>query len=454
MIIAARMSGFLRTPEEVSQVVKVSAVTIRKRLVEFSKTQMAGKTVQEWRDLEDDQMSDLETTEEPPIVRENRKKEEKVAEKARVEALRLEGFEGDGEEREGGEEGDEGGSEGEGNGGHESDEEIEDEESEGEDGDEDEEARPKKRGRPSKKDTSTKGRGQGEIEADEDVDEAIHAVAEEFDPGEEQQEEVEDDDDRDLDAMEQGDFINELNQARDNPEEVAEERAREAKAFKRALRAMKSDDPLDLGDAEFSDSDEGEKDDDGLDDGEEEEEEEEEENDVEKDEEEQEEAVAGDEEGEDAEEGAVKPKKKPRAPRFDAWDDPAEVYKYVGQTYFNDEINTFKLNEQEVKDRVSKWFNSRDPREVVNELAIVERARKAREKFAKAVPEEEFPDLDDEELEGYYQMEEDELRLRTRVWLSNNGRWLEESKGELRSNQARAFCFLASRCVPSTRICC
>jgi len=426
MIIAARMSGFLRTPEEVSQVVKVSAVTIRKRLVEFSKTQMAGRTVQEWRDLEDDQL-DVAANEEPPIVKENRKRDEIAAEKARVTALRLEGFEEDeGDEDDAGD-----GDEDEGN-----------ESGGGEATDEEEEHRPKKRGRSSKKDSSAKGRGRTQIEADDDVEEAIHAVAGELEQDEAEEEDVGDDDDRDLDAMEQGDFIRELNQARDNPEQVAEDNAREAKAFKRALRALKNDDPLELADAEFSDSDE-EADKDEEDQGEADEDEEENGKDIDEEEEEEDEEEnipeAGQGEEEEVDDGAVKTKKKPRGPRFTAWDNAEEVYKHVGQTYFEDEMRLFKLSDKELKERVDRWLNNRDPREVVNELAIVERARRAREQGAKAAAEEEFPDIDDDELEGYYQMEEDELRLRTRVWLSNNGKWLEESKGEWCSIHVEAF---------------
>lgn len=443
MIIAARMSGFLRTPEEVSQVVKVSAVTIRKRLIEFSKTQMAGKTVKEWRELEDEQLDVMTQEEEPPIVRENRRREELAAEKARVQALRQEGFEGDeegedseeGSEQEDGEEGEDGEEQADGMQLPEDTEE-----------DEDEDARPKKRGRPSKKAGTKKGRGHGQIEADEDVEGAIQAVAEEFDPGDEEEEEVEDDDDRDLEAMEQGDFINELNQARDNPEQVAEDNAREAKAFKRAMRALKSQDPMDLGDAEFSDTDE-EAEQEEDDEAEEEEEEEEAEEDGEgngKEGENEDEDAEAEDDAEGVEARKTKRKKKPRAPRFTAWDDPAEVYKYIGQTYFDDEIKMFKLSEEEVKDRVSRWLTTRDPREVVNELAIVERAKKARDNEAKRDPEENFSDLDDEELEGYYQMEEDELRLRTRVWLSNNGKWLEESKGELGSIRTGLFASLSA----------
>jgi transcription factor IIIB subunit 2 len=66
LIIAARMSNYLRTPEEVAQVVKCSAYTIRKRLKEFAMTEMAQKTVKEWRGLSE-QALDKIGAEEPPI---------------------------------------------------------------------------------------------------------------------------------------------------------------------------------------------------------------------------------------------------------------------------------------------------------------------------------------------------------------------------------------------------
>jgi hypothetical protein len=47
--------------------------------------------------------------------------------------------------------------------------------------------------------------------------------------------------------------------------------------------------------------------------------------------------------------------------------------------------------------------------------------------------EQEFEDIDDEEIDSIWRMDEDEQRIRARMWLSHNGKWLEEDKGELRS---------------------
>jgi hypothetical protein len=56
---------------------------------------------------------------------------------------------------------------------------------------------------------------------------------------------------------------------------------------------------------------------------------------------------------------------------------------------------------------------------------------RARDKGAKADPVTEFDDVDDDEIDGIWKMEENEQRTRARMWLSHNGKWLEDSKGKL-----------------------
>lgn len=376
MVIAARMSGYLRTCEEVAQVVRVSPGTVRKRLMEFAQTQMATKTVQEWREIPDEQLGEMDDEAEPPVVRENRRKAELAEARARAVATRVEAVED--------EEGDDQAQSGSGR----------------EDGD----------GRPAKKRRTGKEKAPDESGApatppaatddDEQIIDALQAAANELETYEATGDDDGDDDDVGLPEMERVDFIDDLNRAGDDPEEVARQNKIEARAYKRSLKVLNADDPEDLQESEFEDDDEEYGDDD---------------------------AAEGEQAG-----GPVAPKKI----EFNDWDDEEKMYKYIGETYFKDEINLFKLTDVEVKARVSQWIAGRDPKQICGELALVEKARKERERFSKRKPETHFPDVDDAELEGYYKLEPHELRMRTRVWLSNNGRWLEEDKGEWASGQA------------------
>jgi transcription factor IIIB subunit 2 len=376
MVIAARMSGYLRTCEEVAQVVRVSPNTVRKRLMEFAKTQMASKTVQEWREIPDEQLGEEDDEAEPPIVRENRRKAELAEARARAVAMRVEGAD------EGEDEGDE-------------------DDAQGGSGEEDEDAQPVRKKRRTDKEKALKETGVPTPPAATDDDEqmigALQAAANDLDAYEAADEGAEDDDDDvGLPEMERVDFIDDLNRARDNPEEVARQNKIESRAYKRSLKMLDAaENPEDLQESEFEDD-------------------------------EDEEEYADDEAAEGGQLGApVAPKKV----EFDDWDDEDKMYKYIGETYFKDEINLFKLTDAEVRARVSQWIAGRDPKQICGELALVEKARKERERFAKRKPETEFPDVDDAELEGYYKLEPNELRMRTRVWLSNNGRWLEEDRG-------------------------
>ena len=396
MIIAARMSGFLRTPDEVAQVVKVSPITIRRRLIEFAKTQVAAKTVEEWRNLAEHELDEINPAEEPPIIREKREKEQREAERARLERLRRAQ---DGDEQEG-------------------EEQDEEHEQDGEQT-EVEEERPKKKRR--------KGKGVVKSRVDQpetsatDFNGALQAVAQEFgDVDEEEAGDEEEGEDEDLPAMERGDYISDLQAARDNPDQVAKDNARDSKSFKRQMRAFSAavtaeidDSMLDeinsqIDEEEGAEGDAGSEKEEGL-----------------KEIGEDEEAGA---EAEGEGEGTRANRDKKKKP-FDAWDDEDATLMYLGNRYFADEAELLKLTPRELRQRVRGWIATREPQEVVREIEAVDMARKDRDRLAKAKPESEFADLDDQELESYYVLAEDEVRLRARLWLSHNGRWLEEEKG-------------------------
>ena len=114
---------------------------------------------------------------------------------------------------------------------------------------------------------------------------------------------------------------------------------------------------------------------------------------------------------------------------FDAWDDRDATVDYLGKRYFSEEERLLKLTAGQMRERVNVWLRDREPREVVREINIVEAARQQREMSARIRVEDMFEDIDDEELEAYYTMKEGDLRARARLWLSQNGKWLEENKG-------------------------
>ena len=68
LIIAARMNNFQRTVREMVYTVKVTEITLMKRLEEFSKTESGGLTVEEFRRI------DLERFENPPAFEAEKKK--------------------------------------------------------------------------------------------------------------------------------------------------------------------------------------------------------------------------------------------------------------------------------------------------------------------------------------------------------------------------------------------
>ena len=75
LLLAARMNNFRRSITEVVQVVKIADVTLRKRLGEFKETASGGLTVDEFRTLWLDEVSD------PPAFAKSQKKEKLEREK-------------------------------------------------------------------------------------------------------------------------------------------------------------------------------------------------------------------------------------------------------------------------------------------------------------------------------------------------------------------------------------
>ncbi|ODN81037.1 hypothetical protein, variant 2 [Cryptococcus amylolentus CBS 6039] len=351
IIIAGRMSNFLRTPDEVAQVVKVHPNTIKKRLLEFAETDMAKKTVGEWRALSDAQLDAVSTEEKPPVVKQQARKREKELKKHLMMGI------------------------------------VFDEDEETENGDEDDEDGPIKRAK------LEKGKGRAVDEAD-----ALQASA-----AFETTSSVDDEDDQ-LDPLAPSDYVSQLESARDDPASAREERRRASKALLKEVRGV--DDGVD-------------EDEEGMDELEAL----------------AEDAEKEDEEGEDEDEGErstqlnTVSQANAKNKEFTDWDDEIAVLNFFEQKYFAGEKD---LYQNKMHDRIKMWFGARDPKEIHQEMEAVKRARWLREKGAKVVEEDrELADLDDEELEGWFELDEDTKQARARMWLSSNGKWLEEEKGLL-----------------------
>lgn len=446
LIIASRMSNYLRTPEEVGQVVKCSAYTIRKRLREFAVTEMAQKTVKEWRELKESELDEV-GGEEPPIVRWNRlrKEREERQRQGREEEERKRQQQQDEDEQEDDEEEDGGGDENEEEGG-----EVEDVE-----GDEAgspsigkrkcsaKTAKGKNKAKANDKATSgPKGKWKkrqkristGSIDPEDAVRIAVaEAVAAEQaeagvpEPGEEEGGGAEED--RDLENLMGHDMADDLDAAGDDPEEARRARKIERMAFQRQNRALTKAllqpavEEDELGDDGKEDAAAGED----------------------------EELVEGDKEERsgDKEEGSgpaeaeatqlrqlstqdqIPPSLIPKPDNFDQWDDPKSTLEHFQESYFSSDPRFAALDPVHIRDRISKWLsNDRDPKVVAWELQVVEMAYKRREYQARESKKETLDDLDEEELEEYYVLDEKDKQLRARVWLSQNGKWLEQNKRE------------------------
>ncbi|KAK6906133.1 hypothetical protein I203_100117 [Kwoniella mangroviensis CBS 8507] len=385
LIIAARMSNFLRTPDEVAQVVKVHPTTIKKRLLEFAQTEMAKKTVAEWRTLTDEDLDKMNESEKPPVVK------KRELQQIKIERLKR-------EQQESSELGSE------------VDELVNEDE------------------RPSKR---FKGKGK-QVDGDEDEDEdeemrgmvtaAAHDVESQAEDAEdEERDDEEDEEDDNLEPISQADYVNELELARDNPEESRAERLREKSAFMRQIKNLQKNgnDQIDIyNELEL----------DALIDYDKEEDEDDEDEDENKEEELGEPATqlrSITKEEQDAAAGGKTKKEDGGGEEFKEWENQDAVLDYLAKDVFKGEELLYQG--KHMTDRIKMWIGSRDPKTLMEELSVVHQARLKREKLAK-VKEIEFEDLDDEELEMSFRLDEDEKQARARIWLSSNGKWLEEEK--------------------------
>ncbi|WWC63926.1 uncharacterized protein I303_106531 [Kwoniella dejecticola CBS 10117] len=387
LIIAARMSNFLRTPDEVAQVVKVHPTTIKKRLLEFAQTEMAKKTIAEWRNLTTEELDRPNEVERPPIVKWHEKQQIKV-ERLRSQQLAASEAEAGSQNEDENEAGAEG--EGRSQGGYQG---LDDEE------DEDVIERIRKRLKPI---------------GDDDMAGSIAAAAHDIenDPVEEEEEEEDDD----LAPINQAEYVRELESARDNPEASKAERLREKSALMRQVKNLQKtgneDDQLFL---DRSDDEDSELEQLAQYNGEDKEE-------------------GSEGEGEpltqlqaiskEEQDAAAGPSMKMKV-EFKEWEDQDAVLDYLAKEHFKGEELLYQG--KNMSDRIKKWIGERDPKIMIEELAIVQKARLDRERLAK-FKESQFDDLDDEELEQSYRLDEDEKQARARMWLSSNGKWLEEEK--------------------------
>jgi transcription factor IIIB subunit 2 len=447
LIIAARMSNYLRTVEEVAQVVKCSPYTIRRRLKEFALTQMAKKSVREWRELGEAELSAPGETE-PPVVRQQREKRElealKAAEKAEAEALEAAAAE-------------------------------ENEEEEG--------PAAKRRKSPGKGANKGKGKAKGAVGARTrsgdvplDEDEALAAAAADADLGEEDGEgdgQGGEGDDEAMEPLQANVVADALDAAGDNPAAAQEERKRKRLDFSRELKHIKAVHAgaaeaqeqeeraaaaAGDGDGEGAEKEEGLRDGDGDGDG----------DGIGKEEGLSQPVASGSSapaatqlvsindlpadhpalaESKAAGKGKGKGKGRSRPEHiveFTQWDDRAATIAHFSQAYFTNDATLAGLRPEHVEERVQKWLGlgnggggaggRRDPLEVARECWAVDaaRARAAREARDTYVRELGLTPEEEEELDRQWVMEEDEAFRRGTVWVAKNQRWVEKEKGEYR----------------------
>jgi transcription factor IIIB subunit 2 len=360
LVIAARMSDFLRTPEEVAQVVKVSPLTIKKRLMEFAQTAAANKTVDEWRALTD---ADLERTDEselPPVMKREKIKQEIAAAKLKLK-----------QEREG-----------------------------------TEAASERSTPSPSKPvpesasaSASTPAGKRRRTDDDENAvaDGALEEAAHELSAPPSDAAEDDDKDDDDMQPLSKEDYVNDVAVAGagggSKAAEAKAQRQREKRQFMASIkRAHAGDDDVD------------DDDDDEL-------------------------AALADDKGEGEEDptSAVFGGFRSIPPPPD-WSNKKAVYTYIEEHFFGDEDALYGGNKAALADRIDRWLQGRTAEEVIGEMRRVEWARHEREWFAKHHAESSFDDLDDEELDSYWVMDDEERNARARMWLSHNSKWLEEDR--------------------------
>lgn len=367
------MNNFLRTPDEVAQVVKVHPNTIKKRLLEFAQTDMAKKTVGEWRSLSESQLDEVSEMEKPPIVREQERKRAQEERKRRF----LNGeFDGDEEDEE----------------------------------DVNEEGRLIKRTKLNKDKSHAPN-------DDDQMTGVLQAAAHDFEYANVVS--GEDDEDDTLDPLAPSDYVQQLESARDDPTQAREERRRDRTDLLKGIKGFGQEDTVE--DIDMDELEQLASDAEKLEDEDEE-----------------------DEVNEDGDaildptqlktvSQAEAAAKKPGL--FDAWDDEAAVITFFEEKYFHGEKNLYQAN---MANRIKMWWGNRDPKEVYLEMEAVKRARWLREKNARQL-NTDLDDLDDDELEAVFVLDEDAKQARARMWLSSNGKWLEEEKGKCLYSISKGF---------------
>lgn len=378
LLVAARMNGYHRTPEEIAQIVKVSPQTVQRRLLEFARTDMANKTLEEWKNMSDADLAAPGETLPPVVKNEQRRlaKRKRLTANTRSESVQTDNAEDDGEQS-------------------------------------DSEAR---QALVNAKRTQMEG--------------AIQAAAAHLgELGEDEEE------DGDLALPQPDQYVRDLDAAGDDPEAAQNDRARAMRKFKRINKVASmggggADAEEELEDLQ-EDVEEFDKDDEEREIGDDPEE------------------VGNekDDDGADKEEGSqakLADDAKFKHLKFDNWDDPLAVRKHLEEKYMPRVRLESALTDKHVEDRLSLWLGVRDPREIMYEMEVVVRALRARERQAKADPESEFEDVDDEEIDGIWQMTPEEQNTRARMWLSHNGRWLEEDKGESMISHAATYLAISS----------
>ncbi|WVO15523.1 hypothetical protein L204_103182 [Cryptococcus depauperatus] len=385
LIIAGRMSNFLRTPEEVAQVVKVHPNTIKRRLLEFAETEMAKKTISEWRLLSDDQLEQSNEGEKPPVMKEKHRKQEKEARRRQFMTSEIDDNDNEDDEDESVEESDTG------------------------DG-------------VTRKKYRMEG-GKARDSVPDTIVSVLEAAAHDFEDSGVGNVLEEDDN---LEPLAPADFVSQLESARDDPEQAREERRRAKAALMQELKGLRQANE--------------ETDDDNYDGG------------NSNDDLENLERLAYDVEKEDDEiDSSLEPTQlaiisqadaslKPTLETFDNWHDETAVIAFFEEKFFGGEK---LLYQDKMAERIRMWWAGRDPKKVYMEMEVVKKARWLREKHAKLdEQDQDLGDIDDEELEELYTLDEDAKQARARMWLSANGMWLEaeKEKQELQEATNRARC--------------
>ncbi|ORY33138.1 hypothetical protein BCR39DRAFT_521422 [Naematelia encephala] len=369
LVIAARMSGFLRTPDEIAQVVKVSPTTVRRRLLEFANTTMATKTVAEWRSLKTDaEIMSAVREEDPPIVKHHKKMEAKRKEEERKR--KREEMEENGEEH---------------------------------------------------------LTSDDEREINEEA--AIVAAAQANQPVDDDTE-VEDPDIQDIPVAE---YAQALRNAADDPEAEQEEHKLALAANRRMRKeAVKGagenaaatvaeitlmsadavykafgDDPVhphgdDLAEEDLDENIYVEKEGEDEDDDE-------------------------DEERERRRKG-----KKRKAPPevFTDWGNKEASFQYLKRRFFEHETAIFgdtASGQELIEARMKTWLGTRDPKSVIEEADFIQTGYRRAARWA-GVREVVFPDLDEEELDAMYEVDEADYHVRARLFLDKNADYLQEQK--------------------------